>query len=223
MTDSIKELDELAKKAILKDRGLGIFLSVKFSDKATKEAFIKKCLKRDRTRHMLLRAQWYIEIADDMRKVRHNRPALSVIFFLSMAEYLIKEGEVNKRMRSEDAIKKFFTFISADDKKILEANFRRTLLNVRHHNLRFSSIVSILYEVRNKAVHGEDYFSFSLLNADDKEKHKDYTNFSMITEGYLGPRYKKRRQSLEISLAYEELRDIMKRTAVSAINYYLNH
>jgi len=119
-------------------------------------------------------------------------------------------------------IKRFFDFISEKDKEILKHNFKRALLKPKHHEFRFSSILRILYNVRNRAVHGEDFWTFSLMEKEQKKNFiKDgYTSFAVISDGYLGYRLKKRNEKLSISLTYEELRDIFIRTAISNIKNY---
>lgn len=203
------------------DTELHNFLNPVFATEHGRKKFIGNCLKRITTRRMLLRAQWYVEIADDQEKVRQNRPALRLIFLMALAEAIAKNRTSNIRLGSLEAIKEFFKYISGDDKKMLHRGFRRTLLSPKHHNLRFSSILRILYDIRNRAVHGEDYFSFSLMDVADKRKHAHYTSYSLITSGYLGSRRNKKRVSLDVKLTYEDLRDIFRRTAIANIEAML--
>lgn len=211
------DLRKASARGLLSDRGLHNFLRPELSDTKVRTDFIKKCLIKMKTRRMLLRAQWYTEIADDQEKVRNNRPALKIIFLIGLAEALAKV-RVNNRMQSLEAIKEFFKYILPRDKKFIQQHFRRTLLSYKHHSLSFLSVIKILYDIRNKAVHGEDYYSFSLMNADRKKEYQSkYTDYGFITFAELGKRYRKRRVSLDISLTYEELRDIFRRTAIENI------
>lgn len=209
------------KKGLIVDKGLNDFLKPIFPVDDERHDFIKNCLRKIGTRRMLLRAQWYTEIADDQEKVRQSRPALSLIFLMALAEAIAKNRTRNVHLRSPEAVKEFFKYISEEDKTLLFRGFRRLLISPRHHDLRFSSILKILYNVRNSAVHGEDYFSFSLMDRGEKEKHAGYTDFGLITSGYLGGRREKRRVSLHVKLTYEELRDIFRRTALANIKSLL--
>lgn len=221
MKDIWKKIDKQVKQGLVIDKNLNAFLQPVFPNKNAREDFIKKCLKKTKTRRMLLRAQWYTEIADDMDKIRRGRPALRIIFLLAAAECVVKLSLGETNIPSDYAVKIFFSYISKEDKDKLIRNFKRTLLGVRHHKFRFSSIIRILYEIRNKAVHGEDYYSFSLLDEKEKKESSQYTHYGTITSGMLGKRGRKRRVSLDISLTYEELRDIIRRTAISNIQSLL--
>ena len=77
-----KEIDNQIKKQLITDPDLNKFLAPEFSNRKDREDFIKECLKKQKTRRMLLRAQWYTEIADDMDKIRQSRPALRIIFLI---------------------------------------------------------------------------------------------------------------------------------------------
>lgn len=225
MSSNLKKIDDLAKQILLKDRGLNNFLKSDFPVISDRRNFVKKCLKKLKTRRMLLRAQWYLEIADDQVKVRQNRPALQLIFLMALAEAIAKQRIGNPHLSSLVAVKKFFNYISPSDKGMLNQSFRRALLQSKHHRLRFSSVLRILYEVRNSAVHGEDYFSFSLMDKNQKvaARASGYTSYSLLTYGYLVPRkrkgkkVRKRREALELTLTYEELRNIFRRTAIENI------
>lgn len=213
-----KKVDDATKRGLVVDKKLNNFLRPVFVVQQEREVFIKDCLKRTSTRRMLLRSQWYTEIADDQKKVRLNRPALRIIFLIALAEALAKKRLKKKNMKSFEAIKEFFKYITAQDKALFLKGFRRTLLYSKHHNLRFSSVVKVLYDIRNRAVHGEDYYSFSIL---DKKRKKEYDIDSSLTFAFLGNRNRKRKVSLDIALTYEDLRNIFRRTAIENIKSLL--
>jgi len=220
---AFKDADEKIQQGILSDNDLYGVLQPCFASKSDARDFVKKCLTNIKTRRMLLRVQWYTELADDIVKVREGRPALRLIFLMAMAEHIEKNRLGDDDIGSWNAIWGFFSNISKDDKEKLGKSFRRTLLNSKYHSLRFSSIIRILYDIRNRAVHGVDFWSFSFLDQATKSKAKasHYTHYSLITSGLLGKRGRKRRVSLDLTLTYEELRDIMVRTAVSSIKTLL--
>lgn len=227
MDDATKKIIIKANKSIVKeistDEDLHKLLQPFFIDKSEGNNFIKKCLIRLKTRRILLLLQWYIEIADDMKKVKQNRPALCLVFLMSLAESVARQRMVVSNNYSLATISKFFECISQEDKESLQRGFKRALLGPKTHTLRFSSIVRILYDIRNKAVHGEDFWSFNLLKKEEKEKYQQerYASYGMITSGSLGKRGKKKRVSLDIALTYEDLRDIFLRTAIANIKTLL--
>jgi len=214
-----EKIDELTKQGLLVDRELNFFLEPVFPNTVERVTFIRRCLKKLKTRRMLLRAQWYTHIADDQEKVRNNRPALKIIFLIALAEAVTKMRISTNNIGSLEAIKNFFKYILPTDKRILMNDFQRALTKPKHHTLRFSSIISILYDVRNKAVHGEDYYSFSLLDNKRKNEFKtgEYTDWGLMTFGDLGKQNRKRRVTLDTRITYDELRDIFRRTAIENI------
>lgn len=216
-----RKLSIAVKKGLIEDKDLNNFLNPFFDSKIATKNFIKQCLKKLKTRRMMLRAQWYAEIADGLGRVRNNRPALQIIFLMSLAEGVtrLRTGAVNNDgVGSKKMIHDFFKFTTTEDKKILSQKFQRALVSVKHHKLRFSSAISILYDIRNKAVHGDDFYSFSLLSEQKKKEFVDggYTTYGMMTSGFLGKK-RKRRVPLHIVLTYKELRAIIVRTAIQNI------
>ncbi|MBI1755210.1 hypothetical protein HY250_04315 [Candidatus Azambacteria bacterium] len=218
-----RKIDIQVKKGLIEDKDLNDFLSPFFDSATERKKFIQKCLLKLKTRRMLLRTQWYAEIADGLDVVRSNRPALQIIFLMSLAEGVarLRTGVMDDdTVSSRKMIYEFFKFTTAEDKKSLAQKFQRALISYKHHKLRFSSAISILYDIRNKAVHGDDFYSFSLLNEKQKKEFVDggYTHYGIMTTGFLGKRGKrKRRVSLDIVLTYKELRAIIARTALENI------
>lgn len=214
----LKKLSDLAKQGISEDVALKTVLRPFFQNNANTQNFVNQCLKKIKTRRMLLRLQWFLEIADDIEKIRADRPALRLIFLMALAE-----GTANQNLRSNlnsaKAINEFFRHILLEDKIQLLRNFRYSMGNPRTARLRFSSIIKILYDVRNKAVHGEDFWSFSFLRQEQKEQweREQYTDYGLLTTGHLGKKGRKRRVVLELTITYEEFRDIVIRTAIENI------
>lgn len=225
-----RKIDNQVKKALVGDKELSNLLVPFFESNSDSKQFIRKCLKKRKTRRMLLRTQWYSQIADGLDVVKDNRPALQIIFLMSLAE-----GVARLRTNNDDdytvssllMIQEFFSYIYTQDKNLLTQKFRRSLVKLKHHNLRFSSVIRILYDIRNKAVHGNDFYSFSLLNEKQKKEFIDggYTNYCVMTSGFLGKIgttrsgriRKKQRVPLDVSLTYQELKDIIVRTAIGNI------
>lgn len=223
MTSSLKKLSDMAKQGIARDPELLKLLRPFFSNQKEVQDFINQSLEKIKTKRMLLRLQWFSEIADDFEKIRANRPALKLIFLMSLAEGVANQN-LRSNLNSTKAVEEFFKHISSGDKKQLLKNFRYALIRPRMSKLRLSSIIKILYNVRNKAVHGEDFWTFSFLEKDQKEKSQrgQYTHYGLSVTGYLGKKGQKRRIPLELTLTYEEFRDIIIRTAIANIQSILS-
>ena len=167
-----------------------------------------------------MRVQWFCQIADGLELVRKNRPALQIVFLVALAEGIAKQ-RVGKKMGSFLGIKEFFKkYINASDKKHLEHSFRRSITGPRLHKLTFTSQLRILYEVRNRVVHGEEFWVFFFMGKKEKERYikEKFTDYAHLTEGWLGKQNRKRRVSLEMTLTYEEFKNIVIRTAIANIN-----
>lgn len=216
---SFKKLDEHTKRFLEKDKSLSNFWSKYFSNKYETGLFIKNSLRKLLTRRMMLRVKWYVDIADGMPKVRDSRPALQVVFLVALAESVARRKFTKKQadsLGSQKLILDFFKHLQNSDKEEFGKKFKRALVSIKHHRLSISSVVRILYQVRNDAVHGKEYWGFDLV---DKKRHSDSDKpyWSLITTGWLGTRKRKRRVNLDIKLTYEDLRDIFIRTAIKNI------
>ncbi len=209
-----KESKENVKKSLMNDKELFCFYNKYFSSKDETTSFIEKCLNKLYTHRMMLRVKWYTDIADEMSKVKNSRPALQISFLVALAESIARRRHTKKEVNnlgSQKLVLDFFTYVSNSDKDELCKKFKRLLAPKGNHKLRTSSIVRILYQVRNNVVHGEEYWEFSLLNADEE------SHVSLITRGRLGKSKRKRNVNLEIKMKYAELRDIFIRTAIRNI------
>jgi|SRR3989338_2579710 len=216
---SIRKANKHIKQMLAQDKSSLSFWSRYFPTRNDASDFMKNCLKKLLTRRMMLRTEWYVEIADKMPKIHDSRPALQVIFLVALAESIARRRFTKRQayqLKSKGLIINFFKYITDPDKKELETKFRRSLTSTGYHQLRISSIVRILYQVRNDAVHGEEYWSFSLV---DIRRHKDAhePHWRLMTSGWLGTTKRKRRITIETKLTYENLRDIFVRTAIQNI------
>ena len=111
----------------------------------------------------MLRVEWYVNIANKMPIIRDSRPALQIIFLIALAEGLASKRFTKKQaieLGSQKLVLNFFKYITDLDKKELEMKFRRALTQERHHKLYTSSIIRIIYQIRNDAVHGKDFWGF---------------------------------------------------------------
>lgn len=226
-----KKVDEVTKQQLLVDKEVHAFLKPIFDDEAERTRFIKQCLNKLTARRMLNHAHWYLEMADAQEKVARGRPAIKIIFLMSLAEYITKARLRDNRIGSLKAIQSFFKFISKEDKALLQRGIEKLMVKIPHSKLRFTSLIRILYDVRNRAVHGEDYYSFSLPSPERKRKAYEedgYTHWSLATTGYLmsqprrrGGLRRKVRIPLDVTITYEDLREVFRRTAIANIQSLL--
>ncbi len=214
------------------DWALNKFLEPFLAEKDEREKFIQWCNKRLKTLRALLSTQYYIEVADSIEAVRPHRIALQLIFFVSLAQGIIKQKfgkkliklkkkiRKNKNVNDIDVLKEFFRYSSEEDKKILVNGIRRSLGEKSIHKLKFSSIIKILYNERCKAVHGDGFWDFLLMTEQEKEESKKYTSYSFLTSGELGKKNRKRSVSLEVGITYNDLRNIIISTALKNIKSF---
>ena len=170
------------------------------------------------TRRMMLHTQWYTEIADKIIKIKY-RPALQIAFLIALAENIAAQRFTKKqgiKMGTKGLILDFFKFINESDKQELNTKFKRLFSSTKNHRLRISSIIKILYQVRNNVFHGKEFWEFFLV---DKSRHHDADKpyWSLITIGWLGTRKSQRRTTLDLKITYDDLRDIFIRTAIRNI------
>jgi len=224
MDSDFKKIDEGFKAEILADPALHKFLEPEFPNEPERADFIKRCLKKLTARRMLLLAQWYIELADHQSKVKESRPALNIIFLIAMSEAIAKMKTRNSKLGSLKAIQTFFRPIRPEDKEHLQRTFQRSLSSTKHHALRFSSIIRILYGVRNEAVHGGDFYGFSLYEGPKPPKDHVIRHYGLLTFATMTSRTRKTKSkiALDLQLTYSELRDIFRRTAIENIKSLMN-
>ncbi len=213
--DTHRRLEATAKRHISQDRRLHSVLAPYYSDAAQRRRFIARCLRKLKTRRMLLRLQWYVELSEYIQSARDGRPALPLVFLMAMAEGVTQSTltAATKKSQSVEVIQKFFKKIDVADHRALGQRIRRAGFGPNTPMLRFSSIVKILWNVRNDAAHGIDFWTFGL--PDQKLTVDRY--YSLITFGRLGKRKRPKKVSLSINMPYSELKSIFIRTALNHI------
>lgn len=211
--DPLRELEALAQQDILNDPKLMNLLEPHIKDS---RSFVKECLRKKQTRHMLLLTQWYADIADDVR-IAHDQDPLRIIFLFSLAEGVAKQREKNANddSRSSEYCLKFFQHISQSDKDTLETKVRGVYSKPGSDQLHLRTILNVLYNVRSDAVHGRRFWEFSLSKKSDGK-------YPRMVYGPVGKPNRKRKAVLNISLTFSELRNIFVRTAIANIGAVLN-
>lgn len=154
-----RALDNAIKRSIVDHNELHDFLLPYFRhDLPMVTRFITKCVKKSKTKRMVLRLHWYGDLATKVDQIEPGRPAIPLIFLLALAEGLEKTAQNKEKDDSNSLgyIHTFFQYIGGGDKNLLHQRFRRLLLKPRY-NLSFRSLIKILWNARCNAAHGREY------------------------------------------------------------------
>ncbi|KKR47091.1 MAG: hypothetical protein UT82_C0003G0005 [Parcubacteria group bacterium GW2011_GWB1_40_14] len=188
-----------------------------FSSEKTTEIFLDDAFKISGARGMLLRLDWYIELAEIVETLRPDRPSLRLIFLLATAESIMRsrialnEGQIIAQQKgSWEVIKGFFQGLSDENKIQLFHGIRRPLGDEK--GVEFGSVekvIRILWQARNDAAHGNDFWTFQLPDSSMA------VNGSLITEGRMSD--KETFFSLDISITYDNIQRIVIETALAHI------
>lgn len=173
--------------------------------------FVKQAVdtrQKQNIRAIILQTQRLIYLADNVDKIKAGRGALKLLFLIICAEAVAKlcknfEGEG----RSEYYVKMFFQEICDHQDWNFLSGAIITDKPGRPSVLSSVEFVDFLYEVRCSVVHEGRYWEFSF-----KDKSKLGVPFC-----YFG----KTETTVVIGITYEELRDIIVRGAIRAIEGYL--
>ncbi len=192
---------ERAKEVELKDV-IGFY----FNNDIKTEKFITKCLEQKKTRLMLNRLQWFVELSD-----HQNYDNVKVFFLIAMAETNIKLRdnrfeESDKQM--EDATTFFNTF-STENKNILTDNFFTLGECLNKKPFYFEDIVDILINVRHAVVHGKNHYSFKFHNGNE--------SFVNLVSGVVGGKNNKKDIKYNLTLTYDCFKKIMVSEAIKNI------
>lgn len=138
-----------------------------FPDSQAKENFVQRCesLTPDDTNHkakiMMHQTQRLVSIADELPRLRRKRESLQLLFLMICVEHISKlHDNFTSEGQSKKYVRRFFnTFLSPEDKELLEANFINNAVTPMER-LDFGSIVDLLYDVRCDVVHEGKYWLF---------------------------------------------------------------
>lgn len=205
MQDIQKKLNKARDTDILNDEEIRKFYLPYFSNDPNKvQAFIKKCLKRDKTRKMLLLTQWLTEIADKIPSASKSGAGnLQIVFLITLAESVAKYSDnYTKEGDSKKFIDTFFTFLSSGDKEILVSKFK----TINSQKSKLKCIIGDFYDIRNRAVHNGIFFDFFFRG--------DCTTMASIRRG---KKNKKRAVVMENDLDYNTFKEIIVRSSIKII------
>lgn len=146
---------------------------------------------------LMHQTQRLVSIAIDIDQIRPRKQALQLAFLIISCENISKlfhnyEGD----MQSKHYVQKFFeVFLSAQDKNRLQAGFTTNTMQI----MKIREIIQILYDVRCDVVHEGRYWGFHF-----KE------DIPMLNTN----------PDVNVYISFNELRDIVVRGAINAINGY---
>lgn len=153
---------------------------------------------RHPTKIMLHQTQRLISIADDLPAIRKGKESLQLAFLLICAENIAKmHDNFDDEGSSKAYVRKFFEqFVVDEDHHVLERSFttyERTPLDIR-------AVVDALYAVRCDVVHEGKYWGFQFHDGKTPMLNGD--------------------PDVIVSITLHELRDIVVRGCIRAINTY---
>ena len=93
---SIRKANKHMKQMLAQDESSLSFWLKYFPTRNDASNFIRKCLRKLLTQRMMLIAEWYVNIADNMPKIHDSRPALQLIFLIALAEGVAKRRFTKK-------------------------------------------------------------------------------------------------------------------------------
>ena len=175
-----------------------------FPDRAAAAAFVGPLedLGRETPRHrakiMMHQVQRLVSLADDIDQIRPNREALRLFFLIVCAESIAKlHANFGGENQSNFYVRRFFeNFVSPADRQVLESS----IVNSQFHMLNLEQVARLLYDVRCDVVHEGNYWSFQFA----------FPDMPAITG----------EPPITVRIRYRQLRDIVVRAGVRAVETY---
>jgi len=200
--DTQKALDEER----IKEQKLKNIIGFCFHSGQKIENFARRCLKKNKTRWMLNRLQWFVELADFQK---YN--SVKTFFLVAMAETNIKLLEDRFKDNADEVadVKKFFEKFSKQDKDKLRKYFFKTDKFLNKKTFKFNKVVDVLLNVRHRVVHGKNHYGFRFHDGSD--------NLTNIIFGEIGTKKKKKNIRYELEITYKQFREMMVKNAVENI------
>lgn len=200
--DVKKELD----KERVHEQELKNIIGFCFLDDIETEKFITKCLKKNKTRWMLNRLQWFVELSDFQKY-----DSVKTFFLIAMAETNIKLLENRFKDNSNEIldVKNFFSRFTKQDKDELRKYFFKMDKFLNKKTFKFNKIVGILLNVRHRVAHGKNHYDFSF--------HDGSNDLMNIIFGEVGTKNKKRKIQYELEITYNDFRKLMIKNAIENI------
>jgi hypothetical protein len=201
-----KKIRSVVDEGLLKDKNIHAFLKAIIRGEEKRNNFIKKCLKKNKTRWMLNRLKWFIELADSQKY-----DSVKVFFLIAMAETNIKllEDRFNDDSNEVVDVRKFFNDFSQQDKNELRRHFSKVNKSLNKESLKFDKVVEILLNVRHRLAHGKNHYDFQFHNGSD--------SLINIIFGEIGRKNRKKKIEYQLEITYKYFRKMMVRNVVENI------
>lgn len=187
-----------------------------FTDEESLQAFLSEAMKNQEAHRMLLHLDWYTELADLIEAIRPERAPLRLIFLLAGAENLMRKRAALEKnsvdanhMKSWDVISQFFAALSQDNQNRLLRGVRRPLGDEKGVEFSIEEIVRILWQARNDAAHGVDFYTFQT------PESPEVADGGLLTEGRMN-----RDEDffpLDMQITFEEIQNIILETALEHV------
>lgn len=204
--DNFKDIKKALGIERVKDQELKNVIGFCFSNDTKTEKFIIECLKKKKTRLMLNRLQWFIELSDFQKY-----DSVKTFFLIAMAETNIKllEGRFDDNLNQTADVVKFFSLFTDQDKNELCKYFFKTDKHLDKKTFKFDKIVDILLNVRHRVVHGKNHYEFRFHDGSDELMN--------IIFGEFGPKKEKKEIYYELEITYKDFRKLMIKNAIENI------
>ena len=153
---------------------------------------------RHRAKIMMHQIQRLVSLADDIDKFRPKKEALRLFFLIVCAENIAKlHANFGGEGQSNLYVRRFFeNFVSPADRHLLESSIVDSQFNM----LNLEQVARLLYDVRSDVVHEGNYWSFQFA----------FPDMPAIS----------RELPIKVSIRYCQLRDMVVRAGVRAVESY---
>ena len=201
-----KDAQNALDKERVKEQEIKNIIGFCFPNNTETEKFATKCLKKNKTRWMLNRLQWFVELSDFQK---HD--SIRTFFLIAMAETNIKllENRFTDNSNETSDVQKFFSRFSKLDKNELRKYFFKTDQLLNKKTFKFEKVVNILLNVRHRLAHGKDHYQFRFHDGSD--------TLSNIIHGEIGPINKKKKIMYYLEITYLNFRKLMIKNAIENI------
>lgn len=205
-----KDVQKALDRERVKEQELKNIIGFNFDSSQEVESFVQKCLKKNKTRCMLNRLQWFVELANFQKY-----DSVKTFFLMAMAETNIKllENRFKDNSNEVNDVKKFFNRFSKQDKNELQKYFFKKDNFLNKKTFKFEKVVGIILNVRHRVVHGKNHYDFRFHDGSD--------NLMNIIFGEIGTKNNKKNIRYELEITYKEFKEMMVRNAIDNIKSVL--
>ena len=185
-----------------------------FDKQAEAEDFVERCegqvLPNNTAKIMMHQTKRLVSISDQMQQIQEDYPLLRLLFLLICAENIAKLAEqFDKDGKSREFVQKFFRLYSIPKE---QQRLGRSFEDDVECPVGLEVAVDILYAVRCDIVHGGRYWGFSFSDGKRRMWNDDPRSDELLKKNK-----KKKCDAIVVTLTFEELREIIVRSCIRAI------